>query len=100
MIRMIFTYVVPLVLPTVMFYIWSAWMRRRLAQQHATEEEAKEAFRIKTPWFRLLLTGLGLMVLGLILSVILSPKNPPNSVYQAPRIQNGRVLPGEYIPAK
>lgn len=87
-----------MLLPTIMFFIWSAWIRRKIAAQHASNEESVEAFKIQTPWFRLILGGLGLMVLGLLLSVMLSPKNPPDSIYQAPRIQNGQVVPGRYAP--
>jgi len=95
MIRIFFTYALPLILPTIMFFIWTAWARRRIDVNH---ESAEEAFRIKTPWFRLILAGVGLMVVGLLLSVLLSPKNPPQSTYQAPRIQNGKIVPGQYAP--
>jgi len=98
MFRIIITYIVPLILPTVMFFIWSAWVQRKIKREHANSEEAIEAFEISTPWFRLILTGLGLMIVGLLLSVLLGPKNPPDSVYQAPRIENGKIMPGKYAP--
>lgn len=98
MIRILITYIIPLALPTIMFFIWSAWARKRLKAKHATDEEAQEAFEISTPWFRLIIMGVVLMAVGLILSVLFSPKNPPDSIYKAPYIENGRIVPGQYGP--
>jgi len=98
MFRMFITYVVPLVLPTLFFMVWAAWARRKIAATHATEEQAQEIVAIKTPWFRLILAGIGLMVVGLLLSVLLGPKNPPKNVYQAPHIVDGKIVPGKYAP--
>jgi len=95
MIRILITYIIPLVLPTVMFFLWSAWVSRKIDRTHA---DVTESFKIKTPWFRLILTGVSLMVIGLILSVLIGPKNPPDSVYRAPRIENGKVIPGNFAP--
>lgn len=110
MVRILISYVIPLLLPTAMYFIWTAWVRRQIAAQRAqkaasasagsdeiTAEEVA-AFEIRTPWFRLILAGAGLVVLGLILSIFFGPKNPPNSVYQAPHIVDGKIVPGEFAP--
>ena len=110
MVRILISYVIPLLLPTVMYFLWTAWVRRQIAAQHAqkvasagagsdeiTAEEV-EAFEIRTPWFRLILAGAGLVLLGLILGIFFGPKNPPNSVYQAPHIVDGKIVPGEFAP--
>ena len=113
MVRILISYVIPLLLPTVMYFIWTAWVRRQIAAKHAqkaattgesqsevgeiTADEV-EAFEIRTPWFRLILAGAGLVLLGLILSIFFGPKNPPNSVYQAPHIVDGKIVPGEFAP--
>ena len=102
MIRILISYVIPLLLPTVMYFIWTAWVRRQIAITHkgnteVTPEEI-EAFEIRTPWFRLILAGAVLMLLGLVLSTFLGPQNPPGSVYQPPHMQDGKVVPGQYVP--
>lgn len=109
MVRILLTYVLPLVLPTVMYLIWAAWVRKKVAANRAklaenaggepddiTPEEA-EAFVIRTPWFRLISAGVGLVVITLMLSVFFGPKNPPGSVYQPPRMEDGKVVPGQYV---
>lgn len=110
MVRILISYIIPLLLPTVMYFIWTAWVRRQIAAQHTQEAvsadagsdeitaEEVESFEIRTPWFRLILAGACLVLLGLILSIFFGPKNPPNSVYQAPHIVDGKIVPGEYAP--
>lgn len=119
MVRILITYVIPLFLPTVMYFIWTAWVRKQVEANRqkvaaaantgggGSESEGEgdaisaddiAAYEIRTPWFRLILAGAGLVVVGLILSFFFSPKNPPESVYQPPRIENGQVVPGQYVP--
>ena len=125
MVRIIISYVIPLLLPTVIYFVWSAWVRKQITANRATtaaptSEDAPEdapenapenaveggeftaeevaAYEIRTPWFRLILAGVGLVVLSLLLGVFFGPKNPPESVYQPPRIENGQVVPGQYVP--
>lgn len=114
MVRILITYVIPLLLPTVMYFIWTAWVRKQIeanraqaAADPASADDAEgeditaedvAAYEIRTPWFRLILAGAGLVVLGLVLSVFFGPKNPPESVYQPPRIVDGQVVPGQYVP--
>lgn len=113
MLRILISYVIPLLLPTVIYFAWTAWVRRQIEANRAklasaaaeaggedgdiTAEEVA-AYEIRTPWFRLILAGAGLVLLSLILSVFFGPKNPPDSVYQPPRIEDGRVVPGQYVP--
>lgn len=117
MVRILITYVIPLFLPTVMYFIWAAWVRKQVEANRqkvaaaASEGEGEGGgegdsisaedvapYEIRTPWFRLILAGAGLVVVGLILSFFFGPKNPPESVYQPPRIENGQVVPGQYVP--
>lgn len=109
MVRIFISYVLPLFLPTVIYFIWTAWVRKQIAAKHAQnaadaddgdEVTAAEvaAFDIPTPWFRLALAGVGLVLVGLMLSVFFGPKNPPDSVYQAPYVKDGKVVPGQYVP--
>jgi len=104
MVRMLLTYVLPLFLPTILYFAWAAWVRAQITNKHAKEQdtdtpattEEVAAYDISAPWFRLILAGVALVVIGLVLSVILSPKNPPKSVYQPPHMENGKVIPGHY----
>jgi hypothetical protein len=113
MVRILVSYVIPLLLPTMMYFIWTAWVRKQIAAKHAKQTafigegqtdadeitaDEVEAFEIRTPWFRLILAGAGLVLLGLVLGVFFGPQNPPDSVYQAPRIENGKVVPGQFAP--
>lgn len=106
MVRIIITYILPLLLPTIMYFAWASWVRKKIAANHAQAQndddtvtaEEIAAYDIKAPWFRLILAGVILMGVGLLLTVFLSPKNPPDSVYQPPRIENGKVIPGHYAP--
>ena len=106
MVRILITYILPLVLPSVMYFAWASWVRRKIAAQHAQAQaeddtitaEEIAAYDIKTPWFRLILAGIVLMGVGLVLTVLLSAPNPPDSVYQPPRVENGKVIPGHFAP--
>lgn len=104
MLRILITYILPLVLPSILFFGWASWVRKKIAAQHAQAQADDDtitadeiaAYDIKAPWFRLILAGIILMGIGLLLSVFLAPPNPPDSVYVAPRIENGKVIPGHY----
>lgn len=105
MVRILVTYIIPLVLPTVFYFLWATWVRKKIEANRAQAQtqdgegaEAVEAYEISTPWFRLILAGVGLVVIGLILGVFFGPKNPPGSVYQPPRLEDGKVVPGQYAP--
>ncbi len=90
MFRILISYILPLALPTALYFAWAAWLRKTKAHH--------ERPQISTPWLTLILMGLALMSLGLVVSVVLGPKNPPGSVYQPPRLENGKVIPGQFVP--
>jgi len=105
MLRIIITYILPLALPTVLYFIWTSWVRKQVRANRAkarsdatTDHTEPEEFDIKAPWFRLILAGVTLVAIGLVLSVFLGPKNAPDAVYQAPRMENNTIIPGQYVP--
>ncbi|MBL4613815.1 MAG: hypothetical protein JKY27_02925 [Magnetovibrio sp.] len=111
MARIFITYILPLLLPTLMYFAWTVWVRKQVQANRAkakteglkhTEGDHTEAedYDIKMPWFRLILTGVGLMLIGLVLSVFFSPKNEPGSTYRPPYEKNGTIVPGEYVTPK
>jgi hypothetical protein len=118
MVRILISYVIPLFLPTALYFIWVSWVRRQIEAKHAqvakvastkasdaggpvdetiTPEEVA-AYDIPTPWFRLAIAGAVLVFISLILSVFFTPQNPPGSVYHPPHMENGQVVPGQFIP--
>lgn len=111
MTRILISYVIPLILPTVMYLIWAAWVRKKIAanRQDASSDITQigavtpnevEPYEIRTPWFRLVLAGSVLVLIILVLGVFLSPKNPPDSTYQVPHIVDGKIVPGEFVSPK
>lgn len=109
MARIILTYALPLLLPTVLYFAWALWVRKQVTANRAkAEAEGREHtpgdhtepedYDIKMPWLRLILAGVGLMMVGLVLSVFFGPKNAPDSIYQPPYEKNGTIVPGQYVP--
>ncbi|MCS6879157.1 MAG: DUF6111 family protein [Geminicoccaceae bacterium] len=49
-----------------------------------------------TPWFLLMVSGLLAACAGLVLLLWLEPGAPPGSVYVPPRLEDGRLVPGEF----
>jgi len=104
--RMIITYILPLALPTALYFAWTVWVRNQVRANRAKAKVEGGAgdhtnptdFDMDTPWFRLILAGVALMTVGLVLSVFLGPKNAPNSVYQPPHMQGNTIVPGQYVP--
>jgi ABC-type uncharacterized transport system YnjBCD permease subunit len=82
--RVFFAYVVPLLLPTVLYLLWL-----RFAAVDGHEREV--------PWLWLGAAGVALaavVLVGLALS-----SGSKDGVYVPPHVENGRVVPGHTIPA-
>lgn len=87
MIRILLQYLLPLVLPTVLFFIW-AWFARRRGLAAAPAAGVRE-----TPWLWLAVAGVLLMGATLV-AVALTSGADPGGVYQSPRYEDGRIVPG------
>lgn len=109
MARIIITYLIPLLLPSVMYFAWTWWVRKQVQANRAKaqaeglehvdgDHTEPEDYDIKTPWFRLILAGVGLMIVGLVISVFFGPKNAPDSVYQPPHMEGDTIVPGQFVP--
>jgi len=86
--RIIVQYVLPLLLPTLVFVGWLLLTRK------AGENREETMARLQGgPWYWLVVAGFVLMAAGFIY-LGLSHDNPPESVYVPPRVENGRVVPG------
>jgi Family of unknown function (DUF6111) len=85
--RILLQYLLPLLLPTV---IWLAWYgligRHRPAA--GTQSRVEQG-----PWFWLVLAGVALLGMSLVYTA-LTRGFDPHGTYFAPRLEDGRVVPG------
>ncbi|MCW8914898.1 MAG: hypothetical protein OQK24_03475 [Magnetovibrio sp.] len=109
MVRIIFTYVLPLALPTLIYIAWTLWVRNKVRTNRAkAKAEGLDVeqgdhthvgdYDLKMPWVRLVFAGVGLMMVALVLSVMLSPKNPEDSIYVPPHMDGDKIVPGQFLP--
>jgi hypothetical protein len=88
MIRIVFTYVLPLVLPTALYFLWAWWDgRRRRAGDAAAPGRT-------TPWVWLILAGV-VLAMGILIYTALGRGAPAGSRIIAPRLQDGQVVPAQ-----
>ena len=86
--RFIVQYVIPLLLPTLVFIAWLVLTRK------AGENREETLARLQGgPWYWLVVAGFALMSAGLIY-LGLNAGSPPESVYVPPSVEDGRVIPG------
>ncbi|MBL6931636.1 MAG: hypothetical protein ISR45_01715 [Rhodospirillales bacterium] len=92
MIRVFFLYILPILLPSAMYFCWITFI-------HKGEKEGpdKQALVREGPWFRLLFAGLGLMIIGLAVTAFTGGMSP-NGQYQAPYAKDGKIVPGRMVP--
>ncbi len=92
MFRIFFTYVFPLLLPTVVYIAW-VWYARR--KHDADSGDDLPALR-RGPLFWSLVTGFVLMMAGLTVIALTSGDPPDSGTYQSPRLEDGKVVPPTY----
>lgn len=93
MIRIVLSIVVPLVLPTVLYfaYAWFVVKRARARDPDAAPPE------IDVPWWGLAMAGLVLVAVSLAINFVDSGAKP-GTRYEPARIEGGRVVPGRNVP--
>jgi len=94
MIRVFLLYILPIVLPSVMYFCWVAFV-------HKGEENGPQKATLvrEGPWFRLIFAGLGLMIIGLTITAVTGGMSPEGE-YQAPYSKDGEIVPGRMVPKK
>jgi hypothetical protein len=89
MIRIFFTYLLPLLLPMAVYFMFMLPAQRRAVAQGG------EASWEKTPWVLLAVAGVSL--LGLTLGVLaLHDGEPSWSHYDPPHMEDGHIMPGQF----
>jgi len=90
--RIIFSYIVPFLLPAAVYAAW-VWYRTGYAARHGGEAPKLE----RGPWPLLLFAGavLAFAVLG---TTALLRGGSPDRTYVPPRVENGVVIPGHLEP--
>jgi hypothetical protein len=89
--REILTLVVPLILPTVLYFAW-------LRLMHWSEAGEAVAWH-KLPWVWLAVTGVALTALVLFV-VTVGFGNAVPGIYVPPHVENGHIVPGHIVPGK
>ncbi len=92
MIRVFFLYVLPILLPSLMYFCRIAFIHK--AGQEGTN---KQVLVREGPWFRLILAGLGLMIVGLVVTAVTGGMSPEGT-YQTPYAKDGKIVPGRMVP--
>lgn len=94
MLRVFFTIVVPLLLPTALYLVWvrvAHWSPRG-------SERGETASWAALPWLWLAATGALLLALVLFVVTVHYGTSQPGT-YVPPRWENGRIVPGHIEPA-
>jgi hypothetical protein len=86
-VRQFLEILLPLILPTLIYVAYVALARARGATGQP-----------EVPWFWLAAAG-GFLVIVTFVAVALLGGAPPTDRYQAPRMENGKIMPGQFQPA-
>ena len=84
MLRIVLFYILPFLLPFIGFFTYRFLVTRGQARVR------------ETPWFVLTIAGLGLAI-GTLVTVALTGGGDKEADYQPPRIEDGRIVPGEIM---
>ncbi len=87
MLRVFLQFILPLIFPTAIYLVW-AWFEQRRRQGQV--EEGKE-----TPWIWLIGAGFALSIISLLVWG-LTQGSDPGTTYTAPRLEGGKIVPGEF----
>ncbi len=92
MVRILLTYVVPLLLPSAIYFVWG-WYRTRYVAQHGGEAPQLE----RGPWALLFFIG-AVLTLASFAATALMQGSDAGSVYTPPHLENGKLIPGHLEP--
>jgi hypothetical protein len=91
MLRIMLTYVIPFLLPTILYFAWVfATQRRAAASGGGAQAQAWQ----DVPWVWLIGAGIILMALSLAATALFGG-DQPGGVYEPARLIDGRIEPGQ-----
>jgi len=93
MVRILLEYVLPIILPTAVYFAWLATERRRVARVGA----GKAPHWRDAPWLWLAAIGLVFAVLIAVASALFGGSDIAGR-YVPPRFEGGRIVPGHVEP--
>lgn len=85
--RVVLTYLLPLILPLVVYLLWTWIVGRK------TRKPEDPPFWYEGPYFWLIVAGFALMVTVLATTVYFTEGGPPDGTYVPPRFEDGRIVP-------
>ena len=98
MIRIFLIYVLPLILPTLLYVLWRLWqIKRAPGSLSGTVEGDMRSVLRRAPWVKLAAIGTGLLVVVIVIAA-LTGGAPPHQTYTPPHMENGRIVPGQAQP--
>ncbi len=92
MFRLVFTYLLPLLLPVLGYLAWNWLQLRRTMAGHRAEPPPGFA---DTPWMILLGAGVSLLLVTLFALVLFGDGSSPGSTYVPPHMEDGKLIPGQ-----
>ena len=98
MIRILLQYALPILLPFAVYFCWLHFARRKRTKNGEDHSDLPQSLR-EGPWFWLIVSGFALMVTGLAFTAVMSG-GKPGSIYETPRYEDGKVIPGRLIEQK
>ena len=90
MIRILLTILLPLALPSTVYFLWFAYERRRALAAGTPETMPRLG---DVPWFVLASAGIAIAAVVLLATTLYSG-DEPGSVYVPPHLEGDRVVPG------
>lgn len=103
---LLLTYLLPLLLPTAVYMLWRLWRAHSLAANRpmspgghgsGTADSDRAIDWRDAPWLALALAGVALLAAVLVIGVA-EHESAPSEHYVPPRMENGRIVPGELRP--
>jgi hypothetical protein len=94
MIRIFFTYILPLVLPTMIYALW-VWNARR-KRKHNPEVEGELPGLRHGHLFWSLASGILMMIFALFTIALMTGDRPDSGTYQSPRLVGEKIIAPSY----
>lgn len=92
MIRLFFTYILPLVLPTLIYLLW-VWNAKR---KHNPNVDGELPGLRRGHLFWSLTSGILMMIFALITIALMTGDPPDSGTYKSPRLEGGKIIAPSY----